>query len=568
MSNDPVLLSWIAVKNDSLLEVSPDGVEQVGGRPGIKGPTLTLLFDESSPFAGKVKDVVLLRRSAQGNASDRERDVANALIAAIRERDESIRVDLELWEGEDPTDHVGIFEFLRKLVPQVRRRFAGRKLVIHVSPGTPSMQTIWVLMGETGFVEPPFTLVQSFRPEERRGRPAVVPVTVGIETFYKSFKASRPRQVGSEDQGLSWDPAHFRSDSMKRVFAEARRFAQLNVPVLITGERGTGKTTLANWIRSNSPFQRDRRDARWPSVACGQYSPETMRAELFGYKKGAFTGANEDRDGLLAAAHQDTLFLDEVGDVSRDLQRLLIRAIEEKSYYPLGDDKARQSDFRLLTATNIDDGELRRRLDPDFLDRISLFSLKLPPLREVPEELPWLWDAVYAMATRRAGVPKRSAELGAEHHRRVVAQLQRDPLPGNLRELFGVAYRVLAARADAVDQLSPSDATAYGLEALQSVHTRDGAASSSSSARAVAGAFAQRTTIDDLLSRHEPLQTDDVLSELKTFLAREIRRVASNRNLKPEDLCDKSDRTLQSWSKGGAPTPHESSDGQKKSSES
>ena len=82
-----------------------------------------------------------------------------------------------------------------------------------------------------------------------------------------------------------------------------------------------------------------------------------MRAELFGYRKGAFTGATSDREGLLAAADGDTLFLDEVGDVSPDLQRLLIKAIEEKEYLPLGDNQPRKSDFRLLTATNVEGAE-------------------------------------------------------------------------------------------------------------------------------------------------------------------------------------------------------------------
>ena len=191
------------------------------------------------------------------------------------------------------------------------------------------MHTVWVLMAETGFIEPPFTVVKSYRRSERGGRPAVVPVELGIETFYKTYKASRPRQLGSEEQGVIWDPSRFRTDAMKRVYADARRVAPLNAPVLIRGERGTGKTTMANWIRSNSPYKREEQNANWPSVACGQYGPETMRAELFGYRKDAFTGATADREGLLAAAHRDTLFLDEVGDVSRDLQRLLIRAERE-----------------------------------------------------------------------------------------------------------------------------------------------------------------------------------------------------------------------------------------------
>jgi len=460
-----------------------------------------------------------------------------------------LRVHLEPWVGEDPTDHGGIFDFLREKLPELRRRFSGRELVIHISPGTPSMQTIWVLMAETGFIEPPFTLVKSFRKADRRGRPAAVPVELGIETFYKVYKASRPRQVGSEDQGVIWDPGRFQADAMKQVFAEARRFAQLNVPVLIRGERGTGKTTLANWIRSNSPYKREEQDARWPSVACGQYSPETMRAELFGYRKGSFTGATADREGLLAAAHRDTLFLDEVGDVSRDLQRLLIKAIEEKRYFALGDDEPRQSDFRLLTATNIDDAELRRRLDPDFLDRISLLTLTLPPLRDVPDELPWLWYAVYSEAARRAGVTKRRASMGATHHERVVAHLRRHPLPGNLRDLFRVAYRVLAARNDVDAPMPPADAVAYGVEALGGASVRGGRLATV--ARSVAAAFAQSATLDDVVPAGEVLDTADIFSELKAFIAQEVRRISSQRGLKGSELCDVSERSLREWAKGG-----------------
>jgi transcriptional regulator with AAA-type ATPase domain len=272
-----------------------------------------------------------------------------------------------------------------------------------------------------------------------------------------------------------------------------------------------------------------------------------MRAELFGYKKGAFTGAIADREGLLAAAHRDTLFLDEVGDVSRDLQRLLIKAVEEKRYFALGDDRPRASDFRLLTATNIDDAELRRRLDPDFLDRISLMTLVLPPLREIAGELPWIWEAVYSEAARRAGVAKRRASLGAPHHGRIVARLRRHPLPGNLRDLFRVAYRVLAARNDIDDPMPPADVVAYGLEALggsSSSTTVDGTI-----ARSVAAAFSQSAPIDDLLQGDEPLETAELFAELKAFIANEVRRISSERGVGVNDLCDVSERSLRDWAK-------------------
>ena len=563
MISAPVLVSWVAINNDPFERDRGSNEFRVVNGQRVPGPTLTLLCDEESPYAGRVRDVVLLHRVLRGSGSDPERRAVEDLRGVLHER--QFRVQLEPWSGVDPTDHREVFEFLRDKLPELRRRFLGREMVLHVSPGTPSMHTVWVLMAETGFVDPPFTVVKSYRRSERQGRSAVVPVELGIETFYKVYKASRPRQLGSEDQGVIWDPGRFRTDAMKRVYAEARRFAPLNAPVLIRGERGTGKTTLANWIRSASPYKREEQNARWPSVACGQYSPETMRAELFGYKRGAFTGATADREGLLSAAHRDTLFLDEVGDVSRDLQRLLIRAIEEKKYFALGDDKPHDSDFRLLTATNIDDVELRRRLDPDFLDRISLLTLDLPPLREVPEELPWLWEAVYREAARRGGVSVRRASMAAPHHQRVVTHLRRHPLPGNLRDLFRVAYRMLAARNDVEDPMAPADAVVYGVETLGAAAA--GTSSHTTLARSVAAAFAHGATIDDLVQDGHTLNTANVVAEFKAFIAKEVRRIAAERGIRGNELCDVSERSLRDWVRATPPLRQNNSDQQSSSSE-
>jgi DNA-binding NtrC family response regulator len=553
MSSSPVLITWVAVNNDPYERESGSGEPRVVDGEFVPGPTLTLLCDEDSPYVNRVRDVVLLHRAKNINGTERESWAVKDLTKALADR--SFQVHSEPWGGSDPTDHREIFEFLRTKLPGLRRRFHGRELILHVSPGTPSMHTVWVLMAETGFVEKPFSLVKSYRRSERNGRPAVVPIEVGIDTFYKAYKASRPSQIGSEDQGVIWDPGQFKTDLMKQVYSEARRFAQVNVPVLIRGERGTGKTTLANWIRSNSPFRREEQDTLWPSVACGQYSSETMRAELFGYKKGAFTGATSDREGLLSAAHGDTLFLDEIGDVSHDLQRLLIRAIEEKQFFALGDDQPRRSDFRLITATNISDSDLKTRLDADFLDRVSLLTLVLPPLRDIPEELHWLWPAVYREASRRAGVASKNS-ITESDHRDVVDYLARHPLMGNLRDLFRVAYRMLAAQSNIDQPMMASDAVMYGLKALDS---RDIQAHQSV-AQSIAAAFASGASIDDLVKDGEMIETSYILAEVKSYIANELRRISSDRNVKLDQLCDVSDRTLREWVSGRQGARRKSSD--------
>ena len=533
-----VLISWVAVNNDPFEEQRPS---QPCVAAPVPGPTLTLLFDEDSPYKGEIGDVVLLHRQAP--TASKEKEALEKTRSEIKRRLPDIRLHSVPWKGDDPTDHRAIFRFLKEEMPKLRNRFAGRECVVHISPGTPSMQTIWVLMGETGFIESPFTLVKSFRKGDRRGRRAVVPVQLGIETFYKAYRLARPRRVASTEQRIPWDPAHFRTERMRRLFGEARRYAALNVPILLLGERGTGKTTLASWIRLHSPFRREEQDKHWPAVACGQYTPETMRAELFGHKKGAFTGAIQDKDGLLNAADGDTLFLDEVGDVSRDLQRLLIKAIEEKEYVPLGALEARRSDFRLLTATNLGASELHERLDADFLDRIGLVELRLPALREIREELSWLWPATFAEAVRRSGIRERVGGLAADCDASLVKALARHALPGNMRDLLKVAYRMIAVLADVDEPMATSDAVEYALGGLD-----DRRADGSSVSKAVARAFAGHEPLDEVFDNcDECLPAKTVEADLRSFMGSELRRIATRRGLDPETVSDVTGKTLRNW---------------------
>ena len=541
--NNGVLLSWVDLRTD------PYALDRNGQLDKTAaGPTLTLLFDPESPYRKHIHYAVLFYRNPQ-TGPRRHEDFAAA--DATRKEIErlsanAVKVEMIPWNGEDPTDHLSIFEFLETKVDEISGRFTDNPLIIHISPGTPAMQTVWVLMGELGLIRSPFKVVKSLRRAYRAGRPAVVPVSLDIPTFYKAFHQARPRQVASAEELVLLDPRHFVSEKLKQLYTNAQRFARLNVPILVLGERGTGKTTLASWIRSNSPFRQSEKDLSWPSVPCSQYNPETMRAELFGYVKGAFTDAKQDTEGLLHVADGDTLFLDEIGDISRDLQRLLIRALEEKRFTRVGARVPEESDFRLITATNLSWPELKGRLDLDFLDRISMLVLEVPPLREVREDIPWLWQNVFQQAVVRARLPIEQVMPNVAEHARIVQYLSNHPLPGNLRDLFRVAYQLIASIVGEPEQEAVDDPIHAALVDGLSQRTQ---VVDMNIAKSVALAYAQNESLDHLMNSAEALPTRLIERSLRKYLAEEIRRAARVYGVKPQDLCDVTDRTLQQWVK-------------------
>lgn len=533
---DAVLISWLAYNHDPYeRRFGSDEYRQSPDGSRTPGPTLAFLFDEQSPWRGQVGELVMLHRDDGVSAARVKEtfDVVEAMASHIRCR--ALK-----WPGDDPTDHRSVFEFVRAQLPRIQRQHPG-ELLVHISPGTPAMQTVWVLMGETGFIKPPFRLLKSMKPSERRHGTAVEPVELDIDTFYKRYRQTQPAEVSADDQAVFWDPGLFQSDRLRRLYDQASRIARLRAPVLILGERGTGKTTLASWIRLQSPFRKEALDKRWPAVACGQYRADTMRSELFGHKKGSFTGASNDHVGLLAKADGDTLLLDEVGDLARDMQRLLIKAVEERRFQPFGDTAWQTSTFRLITATNISLDELRSRLDADFFDRVAVLRLRAPSLREIPEELEWLWPAVHARVEREAGAV---VTLNEAHHAHIVQFLQGHPLPGNLRDLFTLAWRALARWLDS--DPSEADLVAWLPTALDSPSTT----SRGDVTRDLAARFADGAPIDDLIPQGGQLDTRTFQKELQAWLAEEVRRVARNRGVAQGELVDVTPKTLRLWVKG------------------
>lgn len=253
------------------------------------------------------------------------------------------------------------------------------------------------------------------------------------------------------------------SAAMRRVLELATRVAGHATTVLITGESGTGKELVARFIHQRSP----RAAARFVAVNCAAIPESLMESELFGHRRGAFTGATEDRRGLFEEADGGTLLLDEVGELPLALQPKLLRALEEGAIRRVGDGQERKVDVRVVAATARELDELVRdgRFRDDLFYRLNVVRLHLPPLRERPEDVPALAAHFLAQAAARQG---RSLSLTS----RALARLREYPWPGNVRELRNALERAAvlapAATLDAADlALGDPRAAAVGGGATQ-----------------------------------------------------------------------------------------------------
>src|SRR5438552_14614676 len=226
-----------------------------------------------------------------------------------------------------------------------------------------------------------------------------------------------------------------RAPEMEKLYRIIAKAANSVHPVLILGESGTGKEMVARSIHYSGPF----RDKPFIPVDCGSLVPTLIESELFGYVKGAFTGANQTKDGLLAMAEGGTVFLDEVGELPVDLQAKMLRAIQEKEIRPVGSTRRVPINVRILAATNRDleqavmQGEFRR----DLYFRLNVLSLRIPPLRERRQDIPLLIAYFLERMVRASGQEKILSDEALK------AMLAYD-WPGNVRELENCLERTYA----------------------------------------------------------------------------------------------------------------------------
>jgi two-component system, NtrC family, response regulator PilR len=255
------------------------------------------------------------------------------------------------------------------------------------------------------------------------------------------------RDIGA-DTGVIVAPRLLgRSVAMERLRELIARVARSQAPVHIAGESGTGKELVAQLIHESGA----RHDAAFVPVNCGAIPGELMESELFGHKRGSFTGAVADKPGLVQAAEGGTLFLDEVADLPLHMQVKLLRLIQEKTVRPVGESREVPVDVRILSATHTDLAALvaEGRFREDLYYRINVIEIKVPPLRARLEDVPDLARAILARLARRSklAVPEIAPEA-----LKVLTAYQ---YPGNVRELENILERALTLCADG--RITPAD---------------------------------------------------------------------------------------------------------------
>lgn len=259
-------------------------------------------------------------------------------------------------------------------------------------------------------------------------------LTVKKALEYRVLKDENVRLKAELHDKFRFDNIIGVSPKMAEVFGAVERVAGTNSTILLLGESGTGKELIAKAIHYNS----SRKDAPFVVVDCTAIPRDLMESELFGHLKGSFTGAFADKKGKMEVAEGGTVFLDEIGDMSTDLQGKLLRFLQEREFTPVGGNKSKKADVRVLAATHVDLEEaiLEGRFREDLYYRLNVIPITVPPLRERREDIPEL-IAHFLKKYEGKGVVVRKEAMDV---------LMRYTWPGNVRELENTVARLIVMR--------------------------------------------------------------------------------------------------------------------------
>ena len=313
------------------------------------------------------------------------------------------------------------------IIRQIKQRRSAAEVVVMTSNSAAQAAVEVMKAGATDYLTKPFGL----------GELKCVLERIAIQLNAKIAT----RQLGEQIKSNGFGGMIGRAPEMERLYRIVSKAAQSSHPVLILGESGTGKELVARAIHHSGPF----RDKPFIPIDCGSLVPTLIESELFGYAKGAFTGAAQSKQGLLAIAEGGTVFLDEVGELALDLQAKLLRALQEKEVRPVGANKTVPINVRVLAATNRDlaevvaSGGFRR----DLYFRLNVLSVRIPPLRERRRDISLLATHFLEQISR---VSDRRYSFSDEAMQSLLAY----DWPGNVRELENCVERCCAMNSGPV----------------------------------------------------------------------------------------------------------------------
>ncbi len=296
------------------------------------------------------------------------------------------------------------------------------------------------------------------------------------------------------------------SPRMVHIYNMVRQVAETNTNILVTGESGTGKELIARAIHERSP----RRDKPFMVINCGGIPETLMESELFGHRKGAFTGATADKKGLFEMAHEGTVFLDEIGEINTPIQVKLLRVIQEKVFKAVGGNEDISVDIRIISATNknLEEEVIAGRFREDLFYRLNVIEIKVPPLRERKGDLRALAQHFLEKYTREMG--KKITKISSY----AIDMLNKYDFPGNIRELENLIERSVA--------LSSTNIILPDSLAL-SVYKR----------RWIEGTQNRRFDLDDV---EKGVSLDDILSEIERSYFKKAMDVSGGKKHRAAEL--------------------------------
>jgi two-component system response regulator HydG len=400
-----------AAPSGVLVGVSPLGVDAIGKQPASGSDDMPLLHvlvvdDDASVRRACCEVVAGMGFPVQGADS-----VAAARAILKHQKIDLLLLDLKLPDGG------GLM-----LLEQVKTLYPDTSVVVMTAFATVSSAVEAMRIGAGDYLTKPFALEELTTVLERAGQ---------RRQFDRESRLLRERLRAQKGAGGLIG----KSPEMEKLYRILSKVAFSTHPVMILGESGTGKELVARSIHYNGP------NAKKPFVAvdCGALVPTLIESELFGHVKGAFTGADKAKEGLLASAEGGTVFLDEIGELPMDLQSKLLRALQEKEVRPVGSTTARPISARVLAATNrdlaamVEQGQFRR----DLFFRLNVVNLRIPPLRDRRGDIAPLAMHFLDLVERETGV----ARTLSDDSLRVLAEYD---WPGNVRELENAIERACA----------------------------------------------------------------------------------------------------------------------------